>query len=164
MNQGLKAQIHRYAENREIDYMSAKNLGNAYGINFQNEQELVEFKTLIDKYLKTFNEDAFQDIEEACTKKDGTGNRQGNRDGSGPGMLRRKYLDNSSPVKKTKKKSKKEIEEDYDVEVYAGSGKAGEIKLMGGHVKPKTIASVKSKKKKKSVKESKTLADMFKVD
>ncbi len=26
MDQGLKAQIHRYAENREIDYMSAKNL------------------------------------------------------------------------------------------------------------------------------------------
>jgi len=69
MDQGLKAQIHRYAENREIDYLSAKNLGNAYGIEFANEKELVEFKQTIDKYLKTFQESDFEAIEEACKKK-----------------------------------------------------------------------------------------------
>ncbi|HRZ86105.1 MAG TPA: hypothetical protein P5277_05000 [Candidatus Paceibacterota bacterium] len=69
MDQGLKAQIHRYAENREIDYLSAKNLGNAYGIEFANENELVEFKQTIDRYLKTFEDSAFEAIEEACKKK-----------------------------------------------------------------------------------------------
>jgi len=44
MNQGLKAQIHRYAEDREIDYMSAKNLGNAYGLNIE---EICEAKALV---------------------------------------------------------------------------------------------------------------------
>lgn len=69
MDQGLRAQIHRYAENREIDYLSAKNLGNAYGIDFKDEEELVEFKQTIDRYLKTFEESAFEAIEEACKKK-----------------------------------------------------------------------------------------------
>lgn len=63
MDQGLKAQIHRYAENREIDYLSAKNLGIAYGIQFANEKELVEFKQTIDRYLKTFQESDFEEIE-----------------------------------------------------------------------------------------------------
>ena len=108
MNEGLKAQIHRYAENREIDYMSAKNLGNAYGIEFRSEQELVEFKTIIDNYLKTFNEDAFEDVERAFN-----------------------------------------VLEDYDVEVYAGTKKDGEIKIMGGHLKPKTAKGKPTDKKKK---------------
>lgn len=70
MNEQLRAAIHRYAENREIDYVSAKNLGTTYGLNLKNENELSELKQVIDMYLKTFNESAFEDVEIAFNLKD----------------------------------------------------------------------------------------------
>jgi hypothetical protein len=63
MNDGLRSQIHKYAENKEIDYMSAKNLATVYGLKLNSEKELSEWKQKIDRYLKTFNEEAFKEIE-----------------------------------------------------------------------------------------------------
>lgn len=63
MDKILQSTIHRYAENREIDYVSAKVLGEQYGLTFRNENDLLEWKKVIDRYLKTFNESDWQGIE-----------------------------------------------------------------------------------------------------
>jgi hypothetical protein len=63
MNKILQATIHKYAEDREIDYVSAKNLGEAYGLKFKDESSLLEWKQTIDRYLKSFNESAWKEIE-----------------------------------------------------------------------------------------------------
>lgn len=63
MNKELQAQIHRFAEDREIDYVSAKVLGEQYGLEFKSESDLAIWKQVIDRYLKTFDESAFEDIE-----------------------------------------------------------------------------------------------------
>lgn len=96
MNNFLLNAIHKYAEDREIDYIAAQIIGEEYGKKFKSQDDLIEWKQLIDRYLKTFNAKDFEAIEEElhlnekCDKKDGTGNREGNRDGSGPGMYKRK--------------------------------------------------------------------------
>ena len=63
MNKDLQIAIHRYAEDREIDYMSAKLIGEKYGKKFAGQKDLIEWKYLIDSYLKTFNESAWNLIE-----------------------------------------------------------------------------------------------------
>jgi len=63
MNKELQATIHRYAEDREIDYISAKVIGEQYGKIFKTQQDLMEWKSTIDRYLKTFEQSAWKDIE-----------------------------------------------------------------------------------------------------
>jgi hypothetical protein len=69
MNKDLQNAIHRYAEDREIDYFSAQYLGKALGMKFGSQQDLIEWKQTIDRYLKTFTETDFAAIEEMCNKK-----------------------------------------------------------------------------------------------
>lgn len=64
MNEALLKQISNYAEDREIDYISAKVIGEQQGINWQSEAQLVEFKQTIDLYLKTFDISKFELVEE----------------------------------------------------------------------------------------------------
>ncbi len=63
MNENLRNTIHRYAEDREIDYISARVIGEQNGLTFKNEGELSAWKQTIDRYLKTFDSSAWQDIE-----------------------------------------------------------------------------------------------------
>jgi len=63
MDKVLQSTIHRFAENREIDYVSAKVIGEQNGLVFRNENELLEWKNVVDRYLKTFEESAWNDIE-----------------------------------------------------------------------------------------------------
>jgi hypothetical protein len=63
MNKMLLEQLHRYTEDREIDYFSAQYLGESFGIIWKNQQQLVEFKQAIDTYLKTFSAESFAIIE-----------------------------------------------------------------------------------------------------
>jgi hypothetical protein len=73
MNKDLLNAIHRYAEDREIDYVPAQYLGKAFGINFESQKDLIEWKQAIDRYLKTFDESDFSKVEETleemCGKK-----------------------------------------------------------------------------------------------
>lgn len=69
MDKNLQSVIHKYAEDREIDYMAAKVIGEQYGLSFSSEQDLIEWKQTIDRYLKTFEEKDFDAIEEMCTNK-----------------------------------------------------------------------------------------------
>jgi len=63
MNQMLLEQLHRYTEDREIDYSSAQYLGASFGVIWENQQQLVEFKQAIDLYLKTFSAENFAIVE-----------------------------------------------------------------------------------------------------
>lgn len=63
MDKTLQSTIHRYVENREIDYVSAKMIGEQYGLVFRNESDLLEWKNVVDRYLKTFEESAWENIE-----------------------------------------------------------------------------------------------------
>lgn len=165
MDQGLKTQIHRYAENREIDYVSAKNLGNVYGVSLRNENELREWKQLIDRYLKTFNEDAFFAIEEACNKDGkGTGSGKGPHDGRG----------RQATGGKGKNKKEDTVKEAYDASAYAddslndmvGGYQPSKKKTKFNPVKKQDSKRLKSKKrnfkKRSDVQESVSLDDMFK--
>ena len=69
MNDQLFSVIHKFAEDREIDYISAKVVGEQFGFEFENESVLVEWKQAIDLYLKTFEQEKFDKIEEMCNKK-----------------------------------------------------------------------------------------------
>lgn len=64
MNKDLLTAIHRYVEDREIDYVAAQYIGESYGKKFDNQQTLIEWKQLIDKYLKSFQPADFEAIEE----------------------------------------------------------------------------------------------------
>lgn len=64
MNTNLLNTIHKYAEDREIDYLAAKVIAEQCGVSFKSESQLVELKQVIDRYLKTFEERAFENIEE----------------------------------------------------------------------------------------------------
>ena len=68
MDQNLLNLIHKYAEDREIDWVAAKIIGEQQGLVFKNENELSEWKNVVDRYLKTFNASDFEAIEEACKK------------------------------------------------------------------------------------------------
>jgi len=63
MDKTLQSTIHRYVENREIDFVSAKVIGEQYGLTFRSENDLLEWKNVVDRYLKTFEESAWEDIE-----------------------------------------------------------------------------------------------------
>ena len=63
MNKVLFTQINKYAEDREIDYIAAKVIGEQQGIVWKNENQLVELKQVIDMYLKTFEESRFKLVE-----------------------------------------------------------------------------------------------------
>lgn len=69
MDKQLLSVIHKYAEDREIDWTSAKVIGEQYGKVFKSEDDLREWKQLIDNYLGTFNVEDFAKVEEACKKK-----------------------------------------------------------------------------------------------
>ena len=69
MNKELLNAIHKYAEDREIDYMAAKIIAEQYGVEFFAESELVDWKQTVDMYLKTFEEEAFQNIENWLEEK-----------------------------------------------------------------------------------------------
>lgn len=69
MNQNLLNAIHKYAEDREINYIAAKVIAEQYGVEFTAESELVEWKQTVDRYLKTFEESAFGDIENWLEEK-----------------------------------------------------------------------------------------------
>ncbi len=77
MNKMLLEQLHRYAEDREIDYSSAQYLGEQFGVRWKSQKQLVEFKNAIDYYLKTFDQNNFAIVEgmlnELCGKTSGTG-------------------------------------------------------------------------------------------
>jgi hypothetical protein len=74
MNQRLIDTIHLYAPDREIDFHSAKYLGETYGLKFNSEKELVEFKAEIDDYLKTFEPEKLKKIEVKLKIVDGGAN------------------------------------------------------------------------------------------
>lgn len=63
MNKVLFTQINKYTEDREIDYIAVKVIGEQQGIVWKNEQQLVELKQVIDRYLKTFEEKNFALVE-----------------------------------------------------------------------------------------------------
>ena len=64
MNKDLLNAIHRYVEDREIDYTAAQYIGESYGKKFPDQETLIEWKQLIDKYLKSFQPKDFEAIEE----------------------------------------------------------------------------------------------------
>lgn len=94
-NDQLRELIHRYAEDREIDYMSAKLIGEARGMKFKNEQALLEWKQTIDSYLKMFDEKSFQRIVEASSFSAGAimPKYSGSTDHDHRNDLQRKYDD-----------------------------------------------------------------------
>lgn len=73
MNKILLDQISKYAEDREIDYIAAKVIGEQQGIIWKNENQLVELKQAIDLYLQTFDLEKFELVEAKikalCNKK-----------------------------------------------------------------------------------------------
>ena len=73
MNKELLNSIHRYAEDREIDYISAQIIGERYGKKFPDQATLIEWKQLVDKYLKTFDPEAFEALEEELGLIEGKG-------------------------------------------------------------------------------------------
>ena len=77
--------------NREIDYTAAQYIGESYGKKFPDQKTLVEWKQLIDKYLKSFQPTDFKAIEEEL------------------GMISAFATKNepTKPAKKNKKKKKK---------------------------------------------------------
>lgn len=162
MDQGLKAQIHRYAEDREIDYMSAKNLGVSYGVEFYKDQDLVEFKQLIDTYLKTFKEEALDAVEEVCLgKKKDKKNKKVVKESNIVCPACGKHID--SPGKQCplckNVKSKAVKESVNEIESYASE--AGNTNLKDNKINK----SKKTKKtKKKSKNEAVSLADMLSID
>lgn len=70
MNKNLQSAIHKYAEDREIDYIAAKVIGEQNGLVFKSEKDLVEWKQTIDRYLKTFNQNDWSVVERMCEGKD----------------------------------------------------------------------------------------------
>ena len=60
----LTKAIHRYAEDREIGYLAAQNIVENYtNHKITTQKEMVDWKQLIDKYLKTFEEKDFLKVE-----------------------------------------------------------------------------------------------------
>ena len=70
MNKDLQTAIHRYAEDREIDYISAQKIAERYGKKITTQKDLIEWKSVIDKYLKTFEQSAWNEIEEELGLKE----------------------------------------------------------------------------------------------
>ena len=68
MDQNLLNLIHKYAEDREIDWIAAKIIGEQQGLEFKSENDLLEWKNTVDRYLKTFEESDFDKIEETLKK------------------------------------------------------------------------------------------------
>jgi hypothetical protein len=71
MNEKLLNAIHRYAEDREIDYKAAQYIGEQFGKRFASQEELIEWKQLVDRYLKAFETKDFELIEKALNEKKG---------------------------------------------------------------------------------------------
>lgn len=63
MDTNLFNMIHQYAQNREIDYASAKALAEHYGTHFKNMDSLVEFKNIVDTYLQSYNANDYAVVE-----------------------------------------------------------------------------------------------------
>lgn len=119
----FRDQLHRFADNREIDYVSAKNLGEMNGMKFKNEGELIEWKKSIDDYLLTFQDEALKKVEEACSNNKKK-NKSKNNDKTMPVAEakgeERNYtsyakdeMEDEKPKKKRNKKVKKESKESF---------------------------------------------------
>lgn len=105
MNQNLLNTIHKFAEDREIDYMSAKVVGETFGRTFKNEADLVEWKQLIDVYLKSFESSAFSKIEMVLEAKKKEQN---------PEVADEEPMEDEDGEEKPKKKGKKSDDDDED--------------------------------------------------
>jgi len=69
MNKSLLNAIHRYAEDREIDYIAAKYIVESYtGHKITTQDEMVKWKQEIDMYLKTFDEKKFIEFQDELDK------------------------------------------------------------------------------------------------
>ena len=68
MNRALFEQINKYAEDREIDFTAAKVIGEQQGIVWSNENELVAFKQVVDRYLKTFDINELDNVDDFIRK------------------------------------------------------------------------------------------------
>lgn len=69
MNKDLVNAIHRYAEDREIDYFAVQSIVESYtGKKITTQKELIEWKQKVDKYLKTFEPKDFESIEDDLNK------------------------------------------------------------------------------------------------
>jgi hypothetical protein len=75
MNTQLLNAIHRYAEDREIDYKAAQYIGEQFGKRFASQEELIEWKQLIDRYLKAFETKDFEAIELALNLNEKKGKK-----------------------------------------------------------------------------------------
>ena len=64
MDKNLQTLIHKYASEREIDYTPAQQIGEMYGKRFPDQETLIEWKQLIDIYLKSFETKDWTAIEE----------------------------------------------------------------------------------------------------
>jgi glutamate racemase len=69
----LKKQLHEFSQDREIDYTSAKELVEALGGKWRAQSELMQYKTMADDYLRTFQQDKFDKVLKAtrilCNEK-----------------------------------------------------------------------------------------------
>jgi len=116
MNQMLLEQLHRYTEDREIDYASAQYLGQSFGVVWKNQQQLVEFKQAIDTYLKTFSAESFAIVESKINVLTGKNTRS-----TEEAEQLTTYAIEPKTLRKPKQrkvlKSKKKISESYESKV-----------------------------------------------
>lgn len=68
MDNALVQQISKYAEDREIDWVAAQVIGQQQGIVWESQEQLIEFKQAIDMYLKTFEVEKLDLVEEKINK------------------------------------------------------------------------------------------------
>lgn len=113
MDNQLLTVIHKYAEDREIDWTSAKVIGEQYGKVFKSEDDLREWKQTIDNYLKTFSAEAFEKVEEACKKKPS------------------KVTEKETPKKKVVKEGKDQRGKQDGTGPYKGSARKGKGPMTG---------------------------------
>jgi len=104
MNEDLLNLIHKYAEDREIDWVAAKIIGEQQGIEFKSENDLLEWKTVVDMYLKTFTEANFDKIEEYITETKVTLDSDEGYEEYGSGKFTKKFKTEKANSKKSTKK------------------------------------------------------------
>ena len=117
MDQNLINLIHKYTEDREIDWIAAKIIGEQQGLEFKSENDLLKWKNTVDKYLKTFEANDFQSIENFISEAKKSGKKSGKKTdvqlGSDEGY--EEYGDGGfEKRKKSVVKAKKEKSKDND--------------------------------------------------
>jgi len=106
MNENLLNLIHKYAEDREIDWMAAKIIGEQQGIKFKDENNLLEWKNTVDRYLKTFSESNFDKIEEYINESKITLNSDEGYEEYGSGKFTKKFKTEKNDSRKKRNKKK----------------------------------------------------------